>query len=39
MIRRLTTYHNLEELEKQARNLLHGLLRKDAAATQQYFSG
>lgn len=38
MTRTLPTHHNLEDFERQARNLLHSLRRRDAAATQAYFS-
>jgi hypothetical protein len=38
MTRSLPIHHNLEDFEKQARNLLHNLRRRDAAATQAYFS-
>lgn len=38
MSRALPFHHNLQDFEKQARNLLHGLRRRDAEAVQQYFS-
>jgi len=38
MTRTLPIDHNLEDLEKQARNLLHNLRCSDAAATHEYFS-
>lgn len=38
MTRALPLHHNLEEFEKQARNLLHSLRCSDAAATCEYFS-
>jgi hypothetical protein len=34
----LSVQHTLEDFERQARNLLHNLRRRDAAATEQYFS-
>jgi hypothetical protein len=38
MTRTLPAHCNLEDLEKQARNFLHNLRRRDALATEEYFS-
>ena len=38
MTRTLPFHQNLEQFEQEARNLLHNLRRKDAGATQKYFS-
>lgn len=38
MTRTLPAHHDLDGLEKQARNLLHNLRRRDPAATEEYFS-
>jgi len=38
MTRTLSSHQGLEDFEKQARNLLHGLRRQDSAAARQYFS-
>jgi len=35
---RTLSFHHIEDFEKQARNLLHALRRRDATATQHYFS-